>query len=91
LIRRSLFALVLAVAAAFPAAAGLGEARDAVARAREAGARETASYEYYTAKGYLELAEHGERVGDAEQVVRWSRKSVEQALTALRKAVEGAR
>jgi len=86
---RILCALLLAALCARPAAAGLGEARDAVTRAREAGAREKASYEYYTAKAYLELAEYGEGDGDAHQVTLWSRKSVEHALEALRKAVEG--
>lgn len=88
MLRRFLLAVVLLAGAAGPVAAGLVEAREAVLRAREAGAKERSPYEYYCAKAYLELAEHAEINGDAHQVTLWCRKAVERATQAMRPATE---
>ena len=69
----------------------IGEAREALTKAKAAGAETKAPAEYYMAEEYLKLAEHEVQEGDREVAREFAGKAEDYSKRALQKAGGGAK
>lgn len=92
LFRKGIFFLAcVALSAGCATAQKVGSAREALGRAKAAGAETKAPADYYMAEAYLEKADHETKEGDTKQARHFADQSGKYSSEAIRKAGGGAK